>query len=480
MRWLQWMLCLGLFSLAGCNCGGAGVDTLPFACTDDTGCEQPDWLCRRGACVRADAGCAAALEICDDGLENDCDGLVDCADDECSARGCGNGGRTCVGAVCSCPPGGGDGGVPETNCQDGQDDDCDGQSDCDDPDCAGSVCDPGGLICVGASCQCPPAGQDGGLVAETACNDGVDNDCDGQVDCQDASCEAQACSASGTCTGGACLCTGGGNPETPEATCNDGADNDCDGLVDCADLSDCSGRTCGVNGLICGVGGACVCSGNGSTAEPGGETRCNDGSDNDCDGLSDCADPDCSGTPEPGGEVTCDDGRDNDCDGQIDCQELACDGQTCGAQGQRCGTGGCACTGNGGAPEADGEHTCNDGADNDCDGLVDCADPDCLRHLCGTSSVCCSISAGGCRNLGTNEFHCGGCGTTCDTSGVDEVCQPFPTSGEDSGRCTCNVAGDCRLGQTCNGGTCRCATEANCQPGQVCESGTCLYPPHAP
>jgi hypothetical protein len=35
------------------------------------------------------------------------------------------------------------------------------------------------------------------------------------------------------------------------------------------------------------------------------EGNCSDGYDNDCDGLIDCADPDCTGKPGPGGEICC-------------------------------------------------------------------------------------------------------------------------------------------------------------------------------
>jgi len=57
-------------------------------------------------------------EVCSDGLDNDCDGFVDCADPDCSAN-------PACGLVC----------MPEF-CNDGVDNDCDGLSDCADPDCS--------------------------------------------------------------------------------------------------------------------------------------------------------------------------------------------------------------------------------------------------------------------------------------------------------------------------------------------------------
>jgi FtsP/CotA-like multicopper oxidase with cupredoxin domain len=55
------------------------------------------------------------------------------------------------------------------------------------------------------------------------------------------------------------------------------------------------------------------------------ETLCNDGVDNDCDGLTDGADPDCQiCTPTEDPEVTCDDGVDNDCDGLTDGNDPDC------------------------------------------------------------------------------------------------------------------------------------------------------------
>jgi hypothetical protein len=76
--------------------------------------------------------------------------------------------------------------------------------------------------------------------------------------------------------------------------CSDGEDNDGNGQVDCEDSACGVGTVCGPNGLVCATGQTCTsCSGNGGTAEPGGETTCGDGVDNDCDGAVDCADSNC-------------------------------------------------------------------------------------------------------------------------------------------------------------------------------------------
>jgi len=82
-------------------------------------------------------------------------------------------------------------------------------------------------------------------------------------------------------------------------------------------------------------------------AAPGGggnkvETNCTDGRDNDRDGLTDCADPDCASLPVCTGctvtespEVTCNDGHDNDCDGQVDCNDSDCSqSSSCGNPSQ--------------------------------------------------------------------------------------------------------------------------------------------------
>lgn len=170
----------------------------------------------------------ANTEDCDDGVDNDGDGLTDCADDYCAGQTGGDG------AICEPDK--------ETICGDGGDNDGDGFVDCSDSNCDG-LPGPGGQICE--------------YSGETQCSDGSDNDNDGDIDCQDFDCDGID-----------------GCEFDSELTCGDGKDNDADGLIDCADPS-CNGRVTGQNGEVC---------------EYGSELNCYDGKDNDADGNADCQD----------------------------------------------------------------------------------------------------------------------------------------------------------------------------------------------
>jgi len=122
---------------------------------------------------------------CSDGVDNDGDGDIDCADSECQGL-----------AVCT-----------ESDCSNGIDDDGDGLTDCMDPDCQPTI-----------DCRENTA---------TACNDGIDNDGDGLTDCDDDECSAML------------VCN-------VESICDDGIDNDNDGATDCDDHPDCdSAVNCG-------------------------------------------------------------------------------------------------------------------------------------------------------------------------------------------------------------------------------------------
>ncbi|NIP29078.1 MAG: hypothetical protein GTO02_00750 [Candidatus Dadabacteria bacterium] len=103
--------------------------------------------------------------------------------------------------------------VPIEICTNGVDDNANAAVDCDDEDCLGQVCDGDtNSICV-ADTRCePPAPPE---TFETSCDDGEDNDGDGFVDCDDLNCF---------------------NSPSCVEICNDGEDNDGDGAVDCDDF----------------------------------------------------------------------------------------------------------------------------------------------------------------------------------------------------------------------------------------------------
>lgn len=179
---------------------------------------------------------------------------------------------------------------PAEICDNGIDDNNDGQADCDDAECAGSS-------------ACPEI-----------CDDGIDNDANGLVDCDDSDCKNNS-----------------NFPACGETFCSDGIDNDGDGAADCGD-SDCFGQQ-------------------GCTVE----SACSDGLDNDNDGVSDCADADCSedaACPED-----CNDGIDNDADGRVDCHDPECSAASHCAE------------------------ICDDGIDNNGNDLVDCSDPACAANV---------------------------------------------------------------------------------------------------
>ncbi|MCC6622569.1 MAG: hypothetical protein IT385_15000 [Deltaproteobacteria bacterium] len=241
----------------------------------------------------------------------------------------------------------------DTTC-DGQDGDCDGDTD-EDFDAATTTCGVGACASTGVR-TCSQAGVPGDTCvplapassADGTC-DGIDDDCDGTDDddyiTSGTTCGVGACASSGqrTCVDGDEVdsCTPG-TPAASDATC-DGQDDDCDGTDDDDFVS--TTTTCGV-GVCAGNNGATTCTDGvpgdscnplqGSTAE-----TCN-GSDDDCDGETDdgfgvgaACDGDDADACQDGviacgtsGEATCDedgpgkveacDGQDNDCDGETD------------------------------------------------------------------------------------------------------------------------------------------------------------------
>jgi hypothetical protein len=236
-----------------------GLDNDCDGTTDnaDLDCYKPDFDAD-GDGYTSDVDCndneytihSAAVEDCTDGVDNDCDGLVDtadssavnCAPDCTDADGDGYAieGEICGPVDCDDANVAVNPGVAEV-CNDIIDNDCDGTSDCgNDPDCDTD------LVC-GSPCE----------PVKEICDDGVDNDCDTLVDCDDLNCRRDI------------FCN-------VVEICDDGIDNDGDGKTDCSDNKDCRKDP--------------------SCSSP--TEICNDGIDNDGDGKTDCADnKDCRKDP---------------------------------------------------------------------------------------------------------------------------------------------------------------------------------------
>jgi hypothetical protein len=421
----------------------------------------------QGLCAGGRTACVGGMLMCDaesdpqaelcDGLDNDCDGVIDEGDpgggQDCQAAAegvCAAGQTVCRQGAIACEPAQ----QPDAELCDGLDNDCDGPVDEGDPgggmDCATElpgVCADGRTACANGEVACQPI-----IVADAELCDGLDNDCDDSTDEEIPDgdrCETEALGECGAgvmrCVDGAMSCDG---ESDPVAELCDGLDNDCDGPID-EDLG--LGDECetGLPG-VCAQGRQ-ICADGGVTCDPelqAGDEFC-DGLDNDCDGAVD-EDPDGVGGPcgtgAPGecaegvtrcegGAVVCSegppavdeicDGRDEDCDGTID-------------EGQRNECGLCGVL---------FEEVCNE-IDEDCDGTVD-EDAPCPTGLACRSGEC----VGPCSNL-----ECPG-GLTC----VDDFCVD-----------PCTIA-NCPAGTVCEAGACIDPCDGvMCAPGQVCNGqGDC-------
>ena len=415
--------------------------------------------------------------------------------------------------------------LPPTEVCNGIDDDCDNLVDEDFPlkgkPCSNGklgACNRGGVyVCkadgTGVTCNAPDA------TGTTEICNGVDDNCNGQIDegfpAACAPCQAQA------------------------EICN-GKDDDCDGQID----EDIPSGPCGAPVGVCKPGvtkcvnGQLVCEGG-----TGGSAEICDGKDNDCDGTVDgmselcypfpqgcdtktgackgkcrmgarnCAAgawSTCAGAVGPDKEIC--DGVDNDCDGETD-EQAECPGgsqcingqcsKPCGLaefscpKGQLCKNGWCILD------------TCNPGECNAKGWLCkagDCIDPcagmqceaneKCVRGVCedqtcyNPAKACeagkkciggqCVADACATVKCGADEFCSkGSCVKLCETlvckSG--ETCQVVDEAGKPVTRCVADPCATvaCGAGAVCQAGQCISdpCLPVKCPKGQVCSGGTC-------
>ena len=193
------------------NCDGRTDEAFPEAGNPCLTGQQGECSAGTITCVDGSLSCARVnaptTETCN-GKDDDCNGRVDdpydFSSDEAHCGGCNracDAGTSCLSGVCE-----------ETACDDGVDNDLDQATDCDDDSCFAQPC----------VTPTPPTRRCGALVPDAGPGDGgLDAGLDdGGLDAG----PVRGCFA-------------------PEADCANGLDDDGDGLVDCEDL-DCDGLTC--------------------------------------------------------------------------------------------------------------------------------------------------------------------------------------------------------------------------------------------
>jgi hypothetical protein len=162
-----------------------------------------------------------------------------------------------------------------------------------------------------------------------------------------------------------------------------------------------------------------------NTCPTGNREICGNKTDDDCNGLADCADPACFGDPtcfKPGQEI-CNNGLDDDGDGLIDCADPDCMGSL-------------ACR------PTMGTEICDNGIDDNGDHLVDCADPQCT-----TFPGCLTVNCTADTDFGTIAQHGASVSRNLDTRGSTNAyatCAPAGGHGR-VGRFTLTAQSDVRV-----------------------------------
>lgn len=428
-----------------------------------------------------------APETCDDGNTNDGDGCDSSCAEESPAT-CGNG---VIERAEYCDDGNTDNG---DGCNSLCQIECTGDEDCDFYMCwrdfaTGDYYEYSTDACFGGTCIMQPEMPIPSCLKEdgpTVCRDGIDNDGDTDVDCDDSDCSSDpTCSAGPVCSNGiveppeTCdddddnnndMCPDGVGGTCIIATCGDGflcSDGECTtgpggGPEECENDGHCTvpGETCNVATCDCTVGtpSSSTCNNDGTDDGAPDETCSNCPNDAyDCESDEKCINGTCTDT-----DGTC--AREDVCgDGWVGLNEACDDGGICKGssnaafENQNCGdldttliAGVARCRATGGWCQAqDG-----DGCDWDCQDecvasagpcLVDadCCGGSCTDGVCGTEScegdgdVCCDVGDGCAGSGGDGE--CSGSDVCCDSSGCS-TCTANETPGAE---CKDGLDNDC-------------------------------------
>lgn len=339
----------------------------------------------------------------------------------------------CNDADKSINPGATEGPFGDKTCSDTKDNNCDGKIDNDDPGCEKKAIrdkpekkpekkqkppcidndsDGYGKNCEKGEDDCDDENADINIAAKEICTDGIDNNCDDQIDFEDPDCESECTDKDEdgySLQGGVCGevdCDDNDRTINPSAkeikddridnNCNDHIDEnwkpkDCDSDGDGYKKTDCGGDDCHDHK---------------ADIHPGADEICDDGDDNNCNGFIDKDDEECRPDADqdgykdknfggddcddsnnaifPGQVEDCGNTADDDCDGLADMDDLECQAranQNCpdadgdGFKDKACY--GRDCDDSDAAIKPGADENCDDGIDNDCDDKIDNEDPDC-------------------------------------------------------------------------------------------------------
>ena len=288
-------------------------------CDGQTDEELSSTTCGVGACEVTVENCiqgeqqtciegTGTEEICNL-IDDDCDGETD---EELGSTACGKGEcehtvENCIdGEEQTCDP---EEGKTNEIC-DGLDNDCDETADNNMNQPVTGVCKTAEILCDGAD-GWNYAGVTGYEETEISC-DGLDNDCDSEIDEELTVENADDCNDKGVCSaltsktcrgneGWLCDFKGIDNYEKTESSCDD-KDNDCDGDTDEDTLNDCGGCS-----TLAGAVGE-ECDGADDDGCKNGTWNCKDNAD----------EVECVDETEENIKEKCGDEVDNNCDGEVD------------------------------------------------------------------------------------------------------------------------------------------------------------------
>ena len=330
-------------------CGGTDCDdsdpNVQLNCTGCTDSDNDGFSVEGGSCGPVDCDDSnpavhpGATEICD-GKDTNCDGWKPVTDIDNDGDGVPRCANDCNDNSPSIYPG-----APEL-C-DGVDNNCDYVI----PIAERDVDSDGFRTCDAINPDCNDNDPFINPAAQEWCSDNVDNNCNGQVD--EAGCICPDVDGDGFtasfCGGTDCDDTNAAVYPGAVELCTDGLDNNCNGLIDCSDpdavncpaITDADGDGYDIAGLC----GNADCDDDDPNVHPGAAEIC-DGKDTNCDGWKPASDVDSDGDGVPlcAGDCddndparypgnlehplrnTCDDFIDNDCDNLVDAQDPNCIG----------------------------------------------------------------------------------------------------------------------------------------------------------